>query len=260
MGVLFIKLGRFSKAQACHMHVLDSTSANENSITHPTAMRHLSGVLQELGDYAQAETILERSHKRQSQIHNGTLASFATMHSYASVCKSLGRLDDAKTFYVQALIGHEAKLGPRSLLVIEIIDALDELYCSMGRFPEAVSHNRRAYSIRKEILGESHRDVFVSASHLSMALAGCVCQDSTNSSLLVEAVHLAESALQGCKSLLGSKHPTTIQMVWRRATLLGQQLFRNEATEMLESAHSDLERALGDKHPECQALLMDLKG
>lgn len=96
------------------------------------------------------------------------------MYSYISVCKSLGRLDDAKTCYIQTLVRRETKLGPRSLLVMETVDDLGELYCSMGHFLEAVNHNQRAYSIRKEILGESHRDVFVSASHLSMTLAGCV--------------------------------------------------------------------------------------
>jgi tetratricopeptide (TPR) repeat protein/CHAT domain-containing protein len=111
-----------------------------------------------------------------------------------------------------------------------------------GKGREALDLMRRAYDIRKRVLGERHHDTVLSLANLASQL------DRQGDRRQARADY--EQALRAFKELLGAGHPTTAWVLSNLGALLDEQGDAATARLYLEEALQIDEEVLGDHHPQ----------
>lgn len=213
MGVVYAELGDYHEALDCHRFIVEIMLENpegKNPMTLWENMRHLGTVHHKLGNNAEAKKMLSETLQYHKSEDEDSMSMFATMHAYASVLESLGDQAEALELYLGALEGREKARGGQDPLVLDTVDALGELYGAMGHYSKGEEYCRRAYRGRLKLYGESHADVYRSASNLStIILLATSPSTGGDSDRIEEAKAMAEEALAGCERLLGTQHPIT---------------------------------------------------
>jgi tetratricopeptide (TPR) repeat protein len=111
-----------------------------------------------------------------------------------------------------------------------------------GKGREALDLARRAYEIRKRVLGERHHDTLLSLANLATQL------DHQGDRRQARANY--EEALRAFKELLGDDHPTTAWVLSNLGALLKEDGDLATARLYLEQALQIDEEVLGDRHPQ----------
>jgi tetratricopeptide (TPR) repeat protein len=119
-----------------------------------------------------------------------------------------------------------------------------------GRYAEAVPLARRALALRREVLGERHRDTATSLDNL----AGLLKAQGDSAA----ARPLYEQALAIRKAVLGERHPDTAQSLNNLAALLYGQRDYAAARPHLEQALAIRKAVLGERHRDTATSLNNL--
>ena len=172
------------------------------------ALNSLALVLDKLGDYAGAETLLKRAvailEKKLGRQHPDTAS---TLSNLARVLDSQGKFGDtgsrqaakpapgkpgadpaaqlvaraeeamrrgqyqeAETLHHQVLAVHEKALGAEHPTTATSISNLGNVFFQQGKFAEAEKTYRRALAVREKVLGKDHPDVATSLNNLASTL------------------------------------------------------------------------------------------
>jgi eukaryotic-like serine/threonine-protein kinase len=131
-------------------------------------------------------------------------------------------------------------------------------YYSLGEYPAALPHLKRALEIRQEQMGANHPDTLASTYALAMLL--------TADDQFALAEPLLVQVMAARRKDLGNEHPDTLTAIWGLFELYAKsgKLVQNEGLifEVLEGRR----KVLGDEHPDtlntqtCVAMLYARKG
>ena len=112
---------------------------------------------------------------------------------------------------------------------------------NQGKYDEAGGRLKEALSIRRRLLGASHRVTLTSVSNLAM-----LYQDQGR---YADAEPLFKEALAGYHKALGDGHPNTLHSVNNLAMLYQAQGRYAEAEQLFKEALAGNRKAFGDAHP-----------
>jgi CHAT domain-containing protein/Tfp pilus assembly protein PilF len=119
-----------------------------------------------------------------------------------------------------------------------------------GQDAKAAPLYRQALSIRKEVLGEKHRDYATSLNGLALLYHSMGDHK--------QALPLFQQALAICKEVLGQKHPSYANILHNLASLCVDMGDHKTALPLFQQALAIHKEALGEKHPDCATSLNDL--
>lgn len=261
MGVLYKDIGMLSEARSCQELVINVMAKKEGatqSVKYLATKRLLAVVLEEMGMYEQALELVTTAYQHMPKKAVDGLPGLALLSAMASISISSGRIEGARETYHRVLDGQVALLGTRHRFVLDTMDALGELYYLLEKYTEAEEYSRKAYQGRQELLPERHPDIFISASNLSRALSGC--RQTKIGDSCHEEIILADLALDGCTEVLGPKHPRTIELTRRKASLERDRGNLIEARSFITQAYENAIDTLGPLHPDSETLQAELKG
>jgi tetratricopeptide (TPR) repeat protein len=128
--------------------------------------------------------------------------------------------------------------------------AIGKTYVSTGAYREGLTHLERALSIRRQVLGNAHRDTLGSIDNL-----GAVCDVLGRYS---EAESLYQEALAGRRKLLGHDHPDTLLSLNNLATLYETLGRHADAESLLTEVLAGFQKLRGDDHADTLSTLNNL--
>jgi tetratricopeptide (TPR) repeat protein len=162
------------------------------------------------------------------------LARAESLHSLGGVLYKVGKFEQARTRFQQALILMEKALGPEHPFVAAMYNNIGITLSELGRYEEARTHYERALAIAQKALGAEHPDVANTLTSLGRTLVRAQHPDEAEP-------HLQRSLALAQKAL-GPEHPVVAE------TLLGLgevYLARGQAAQAL----APLEKALSMLQP-----------
>ena len=140
-----------------------------SSLENALSLRSLAELETHLGHPESAVQLLERAlalHESSNQVHTD-IAQAAT--ELATALQAVGRLEDARALYVEALGIRRERVGPRSLPVAEELEALAGVLLALGERATAVAHLEEALSIRETLLGDADEETVRTRARLAEA-------------------------------------------------------------------------------------------
>jgi serine/threonine protein kinase/Tfp pilus assembly protein PilF len=153
---------------------------------------------------------------------------------------------DGEKLTVAELLGQSAEqvestFPNQPLVQAQLLDAIGETYLGLGMYSEAISIDERALQLRRDKLGEGHRDTLRSMNELAEAYhyAGW----------LSEALPLHERTLELRKAKLGPEHPDTLESMNNVAMAYNSAGKLAEALLLLEETLELMKAKLGPEHP-----------
>jgi serine/threonine-protein kinase len=162
------------------------------------------------------------------------LARAESLHSLGGVLYKVGKFEEARARFQQALVLMEKALGPEHPFVASMYNNIGVALAELGRFEEARSNYERALAIAQRALGSEHPEIANTLTSLGRTLVRARRPDEAEP-------HLQRSLMLGQKAL-GPEHPVVAE------TLLGLgevYLARDQPTLAL----APLEKALSMLQP-----------
>ena len=195
-----------------------------------------------LGEYAAAQTHLERSYDLRKQAlgpaHADTLN---TMNALALLRCDRGQYAEAEALFTEALATSRASLGADHMNTLQTINNLAALYRDRSRYQEAETLLKQGLEGYRRKLGDAHRFTLLSMNNLAT-----LYRDLGRNN---EAESLLQQAVAGSTATLGKDHPNTLTTRHNLA-LLYANCGRYQEAERLYQEVLDARRAkLGDHHP-----------
>jgi serine/threonine protein kinase len=134
-----------------------------------------------------------------------------------------------------------ASLGDQPLMKATVLTAIGKTFAGLGLSSESVSALLQAFNLRREHLGENHRDTLTSMDDLAMAY-----QDAGR---LDQALPILESVLEKRRRELGADHPEFLESMNDLAVALWEYGAYNRAIPIYEKALAVARHQLGDRDP-----------
>ena len=141
-----------------------------------------------------------------------------------------------------ALETMEVRFADQPLVRADLLQTLASTLASVGLLDAAMSPQRSALEVRRELLGSRHPATLQSMFELGL-LHEALGDYATAEPLLTE-------ALAGRREVLGTDHPDTITSIGRLGFLLQVQERMDEADPLLREALTTRARTLGDGAPD----------
>ncbi|HVZ93528.1 MAG TPA: tetratricopeptide repeat protein [Phycisphaerales bacterium] len=197
-----------------------------------------------VGDFEASKAMLERAlairTERLSPDHVDTLE---TEHELGHLCLDLHQLDDAEPHVRAAYEGRKRVLGLRNAATLESASNLGELLVVSGRAEEGGAMHREVLGVRREMLGNQHKDTFFSM----LALAMCLQETGK----LDEMEALLSEASEGLRAAPDDERDTKFCILVSRIGAMQGELGKNEDAERnLAAALEQERRIMGADHPE----------
>ena len=292
-GRLSFHMGDLGRARKKLTSVLRSCEQGRDELGSAIALGELGSVLHALGDYEEAERMLEQAlairAKAAGPEHPIDGASLSTL---AAVLKAQGKYVEAEALARRALVLREKVLGvdhsDYSITLHVLADILDK----QGKYSEAERLLRQALTIDERTLSAGSANYGASLNNLAGMLAEQGKYDQAES-LLRKAIAIQERALgvehlsygaslsnlasvaqaQGRyqeaerlirqavaiqANVLGHDHPDYGASLHILAHVLHEQGISQEAEELLWRSLRIKERALGKTHPDLNPTLTNL--
>jgi non-specific serine/threonine protein kinase/serine/threonine-protein kinase len=213
----------------------------------------LGNAYDELGEYASAQTHLERGlnlyRRERGDEYPATLTA---MVSLAYVLLDRGQYDQAKPLFDQALAVRRRRLGEEHSDTLAVLEKIGQWHYYQGQFSLAEPIQAQVLETSRRVLGEEHPDTVEAYHRLGM----------TNMSLrrFAQAEQLLVQARQLAERTLGPDHWQAI----RASAMLGETYKRWDkldlAEPLLTKGVQDAERVLGAHHRDTCYALMNLAG
>ncbi|MEO6688453.1 MAG: tetratricopeptide repeat protein [Dokdonella sp.] len=196
----------------------------------------LGALYRQLGQYAQAERLLERARTTLAEIDPQSDSAIRAQIEYATTERELGKLDDAERAIAAALA-----LEPDPKLRSQALAERGQLREKQSRFDESVADARAALAIDmgrgESARADQARDRQVEA--LTLARRG----------QFDESAHLSEQAIAGMRALYGQEDTRVAQMLNDYGVALTEKGRSKDAESALREALEIRRKRLGNDHP-----------
>ena len=214
-----------------------------------TSLSGLANVLQNQGEYAQAQEYFERALRLQQRVLGSEHVVVAgSLRNLGNMAAIRGEYEQARQFHERSLRIYETVLGPAHPDVARGLVNLGIAYDSQGQPERAREHYERALRIQEEALGPRHLSVGQTLRNLGITFA--------RAKQFSEAIHYFERSQEILEEGLGADH----QIVGTSLNTLGAaQLALKQharALESFERSQRILEGTLGPEHPEVAYVLV----
>jgi len=248
--------------------------------------------LRDQGRYTEARTALVRAIEMAASIAGQPAATMRALNEFGVLCKFAGWFENGERAYLQALGLARRLYGEESLEVATILHNIGGLDHARGQYEMAQHPARRAFEIRRALLGVSHPDVLGDAVAYAAVLDGLGRYEESRaiyehalaeyerifgpehyevaatlhnlaavecvSGNIAKAETLARRAVLLKYKLLGPRHPDTAFSAMNLGVILVEYGRAGEARPLFESALITFERTLPGEHPNlvrCKGLL-----
>ena len=155
------------KVQLLGMGIASENALGPDHLSLGTPLNNLASLYEELGRYAEAESLFKRSlaitEKALGPIHPDVGLLFDNL---GKLLMAQGRDTEAESLYKRSLAIRERALGPDDAAVGRSLNNLAHLYRAQGRNAEAERLYERALAISKKVLGDEHLGVAVQLSNI----------------------------------------------------------------------------------------------
>jgi len=176
------------------------TSEERDPVEWADAQWHLASVLQENGQYNDAEIIWRKVIAVYTRVLGpedpNTLSS---RNNLANALKGQGKHAEAEQQYRAVLAIQERVLGPEHPDTLGSRMGVANALYSQGKYAEAEQEHRAVLAIKERVLGPEHPETFRSCYNLALCLE--------EQGKPKEALEFAQRAREGWKRTLGEDHP-----------------------------------------------------
>ena len=201
-----------------------------------------------VGDYARAESLLQRAIKLNEQLKGPEDVSVVPpLNNLATLYYETGEYDKAEPLFQRAIRISERVKGAQHPDTATALNNLALLYDAKNDFRQAEQLMQRALAIREKVRGPEHEDTAVSLSNLG------ILYDEEGDPVRAEAA--MRRALAILEKVKGPDHPDTATAVNNLASLYRHKGDYPEAERLYQRALASSERALGPDHPTVAATL-----
>jgi serine/threonine-protein kinase len=201
MGLSYLYLGLPMDARRLLEDALaiPQQATNEGE-PHEVSVRHsLAQVLQELGEYAKAESLYrDVLGWRRRTLAPGNLYVARALTTLATVVAAQGRYVEAEGLALEALAIDRALRPADARAVSQSLNNLGNILHKQRRYAAAESVHREAYALRRAALGDEHAETANSLANIASALG--------EQHRFAEADSLFRKALTIKRSRLGARH------------------------------------------------------
>ncbi|MBK6900803.1 MAG: serine/threonine protein kinase [bacterium] len=204
-GSLAWNRGEMKQAEATYRQALQSMadSAPVDSVAWAEASLYLANVLQEQGNYGEADSLMQRSLAVYRGLPQESDALAVNLNSLGNLARYRGDLPAAEGFYTEALAVHRRVLGDLHPFVSTDLHNLGRLLEAMGRSGEGEQLLREAIAIHGKVFDGPHPDTAILLRSLAEIIVGSERFDEADS--------LAQAAYAMTRTIYGDHDETTVQ-------------------------------------------------
>ncbi len=212
---------------------------------------NLAIVLQHLGDYAQAKTLLQKAvvadEKNFGEDHPSTADSYSNL---ASILQCLGDYTQAKTLLQKAVVSDEKNFGEDHPTTATRYNNLALVLRDLGDYAQAKALLQKAVTFYEKNFGENHPTTATYYNNLATILQ--------NLGDYAEAKILFQKAVTFYEKNFGENHPTTAIIYSNLAMALQNLGEYAEAKILYQKAVTFYEKNFGEDHPTTTTLYNNL--
>jgi tetratricopeptide (TPR) repeat protein len=259
LAIAASRMGELPRAEQIHRQLLtyytETMKLDDGNQRVITARINLSLVLEQMGDYNDAATILEPAvRESSSDLETADTSARNVMNTLSLIYLRLGRFADAETMLVPLLAYHTREYGPGHMEVIRGQNNLAGCYQRQGKLDESIGLNRKANQGATELLGSKHPFTLRSTNNLAEAIrekAELVgrgeggMEQAAVVELLAESAELQGRALAGREEVLWSEsqtHMDTLTSRFNMGQVLQSQGKHTEAMKLYREAIEEMDR------------------
>jgi len=206
-------------------------------------MAVMGNVYKNLGLYARAQTLLERSVATKERLFGASdPQTMRSVDDLAWILDRESRYAEAEKLQRETLDSRRRVLGPEHPDTLQSIMHLADTLGFESRFAEAEQLHRTALDLKRRVLGPEHPDTLMSMNNLSSILA------AQGQYIEVEALQRQVLAIR--MRVLGPEHPETLRSrVYLGWVIASQQRYEEGAKWQQETLEIQ-RRILGPEHPD----------
>ncbi|HEX3552187.1 MAG TPA: tetratricopeptide repeat protein [Thermoanaerobaculia bacterium] len=225
-----------------------ATELKDQPLLRARLLDTLGGIHTDLGLFDEARPLLQEALAIRRR--SGRPLEIAETLVRLGALAHLSGKGEAVPLFQQALAIREARLGPESPLVADVLNKLGAALAARGRFDEAEATLRRALALDERLWGERDPRLAKVLHNLSgIALHSGRTEKAER--LLERALAIREATLrEDDPDLAGSRE--ALALLWQR------QGRPAEAAQLLERLAATAEKVYGPEHPELARTLLNL--
>ncbi len=210
---------------------------------HPSvsAANVLGMILQERGDYAEAQTVYQQALERVERAGNEPAQRAAVLNNLGVLLRERGEHAGALPMLREALALRQAQLGPDHPTTAASMNGLGTLLRDLGELDEAAELLQRSLEVRRRQLGDDHPQVATALNNLALL------HRSRGDYGAAEALHREALVLR--LRLHGENHPDVASSLYNLAETLRSAGRLAEAEESYRRAIDGWRVSLGGDHP-----------
>lgn len=259
LGVVFDQIADYNKAARCAslaLGIVEPLLRLEDSSSLRLLLFRSLGLLgtalRRQGAYAQAEHPLVRAIQLAEAMPDRLELAAEAWNNLGVLCKYAGWFDRGAAAYARSMsLAQDTPETPaKKMLLAAILHNTGGLDHARGRFESAEEPARRAWEIRRELLGEEHPETLADAVAYAGVLDGL--------SRYAESRPIYERALSVYERAFGPDHYETAATLHNLAFVEYTEGNRARAIELARRAYSIKTRLCGEKHPDTALSAMNL--
>lgn len=247
LSTLLREAGQLDEAETLTREVLDWRRATfgERAPTTLTSRHNLALVLAARGDNAAAESEARATLAMQREVlgetHSSTLTTWQTL---ANILVAEGKLDEAETAARTSMQGFEREAGEDHVQTLAAMNTLAYILEERHRVDAAEALYRRIIAIQQRA-GSRHPSTFAPRNNLAMLLMDANRLDAADREFA--------SLVDDARASVGPDHLMTAIFTSNRGLCLTRMGRLREARDLLETAHAQLRKLVGDDHARTRA-------
>ena len=244
-------IGSYEKAQTEleRALILEKANASADSLTRLQAMNEIAMVHEALGNYVEAEPLLENLlEQRTNELGPENDQVLDIRIDLAKVYRRIGKLEIAENDCSQILsLLNDQNRSEDDPLLLKCMTELAEIYLANEKVSQAESLSRNVFERSRLYLGENNP--------FSLKRGQVLVDSLRKSDKLEEGYDLGLSLLLKLTEVLGTNHQDTLRAKDSLAEILAANNEFQKALEYYQEIREDKEGALGPMHPETLATM-----
>jgi len=204
-GSLAWNRGEMKDAEATYRQALQgmADAASVDSVAWAEASLYLANVLQEQGDYGEADSLMHLSLAVYRGLPQESDALAVNLNSLGNLARYQGDLPAAEGFYTEALAVHRRVLGDLHPFVATDLHNLGRLLDALGQRDRGEGMLREALAIHGKVFDGPHPDTAILLRSLAEILMGAERFDEADS--------LSLAAHEMTRKIYGERHESTVR-------------------------------------------------
>ena len=169
LATLYRQRGRFDEAEPLFRRSIDmlEQTARPDGVSLMTALNNAAELYRSQGKLSPAEQMAERALNIAGRLSKDDVRRSHPLHTLACVYQSMGRAEEARRLFLEALDLRERSLGPEHPHLASTLTNLASLYLAEGNLDAAGPLAERAVSILEKTLGPEHPNTAVALNNLA---------------------------------------------------------------------------------------------